>query len=115
MCPENYWSIRHSVLPFSADPRSLGWPILGWAAGPLGLGTARQSGWPRRDRQLAGRSKAQLSLVASIGAWPSLDDEGSSAAGVVGASARGAGAGETCTGTARLLGGLPAGAAVLPW
>ena len=21
MCPENYWSIRHSVLPFSADPR----------------------------------------------------------------------------------------------
>eukprot|EP01047_Picozoa_sp_COSAG01_P085899 COSAG01_NODE_19075_length_1032_cov_1.251876_2_plen_46_part_01 len=22
MRPENYWSIRHSVLPFSADPRS---------------------------------------------------------------------------------------------
>eukprot|EP01047_Picozoa_sp_COSAG01_P114459 COSAG01_NODE_43133_length_432_cov_698.078078_1_plen_52_part_01 len=24
MCPENYWSIRHSVLPFSADPRTAG-------------------------------------------------------------------------------------------
>jgi hypothetical protein len=22
MCPENYWSIRHCVLPFSADPRT---------------------------------------------------------------------------------------------